>query len=449
MASYRFSASVISRSTGRSAVAAAAYRAAALLQDDRYGESYDYRPKGGVLHSEIMAPENTPVWMHNREQLWNAVESAERRKDAQLAREIQLSLPHELDDDQRRDLVRSFVAEQFVASGMIADVAIHAPHRQGDQRNHHAHVMLTMRELTSEGFGKKVRDWNDRANIDRWRAEWAEAQNLAFERHGIAASVDHRSLEDQGVDREAQQHEGPNVTAMRRRGEPTRIAEENDRRRGQNGDRADLHAELLEVRQEIDRQRQRFETWASSKRAALEAAQYVSREELEHTQAAATAELKRDLAAYYDPHLRTVEAEALALHTRLEARGFLPSLRRFWTGRADRERLTRLEKIAEETRQQKKQAQEKQEAKHAAETVRFLWLQEQRRQEQHDGIERARERKEDSLSAKLAEAQRRVELEPAHEPEGQDKAELQRIREETERVKAEIEAQERGRDFER
>ena len=160
MADYRFSAQVISRAKGQSSVASAAYRSASRMVDERTGQIHDYTRKGGLVHSEILAPDSTPEWMLDRSQLWNAVEAVERRSDAQLAREVQLSLPHELAPDQRRELVLGFVQEQFVDRGMIADIAIHEPGKNGDQRNHHAHVMLSMRELTGEGFGKKNREWN-------------------------------------------------------------------------------------------------------------------------------------------------------------------------------------------------------------------------------------------------------------------------------------------------
>ena len=126
MADYRLSAKVISRGNGQSSVASAAYRAGARLEDLRTGEIHDYTRKGGVVYSATLAPENTPDWMRDRGQLWNAVEQVEKRRDAQLAREIQLSLPHELTPDQRRDLLVGFVQEQFVDRGMIADVALHA-----------------------------------------------------------------------------------------------------------------------------------------------------------------------------------------------------------------------------------------------------------------------------------------------------------------------------------
>ncbi len=197
MAVYRFSAKLISRSSGRSATAAAAYRSGQRIADRRTDVVHDYSRRGGVIHAEILTPDDTPDWMGDRVELWNAVEAVERRKDAQLAREVQLSLPHELSPEQRIELTREFVREQFVDRGMIADIAIHAPGAEGDDRNHHAHVMLTTRELTHDGFGKKERDWNDKKLVETWRTRWAEMQNRALSRAQVDERVDHRSLEAQ------------------------------------------------------------------------------------------------------------------------------------------------------------------------------------------------------------------------------------------------------------
>lgn len=200
MAIYHFDASVISRSKGRSATAASAYRTAEVIKDHRTGEVHDYSRKGGVLHTEIIAPNNAPAWVHDRSSLWNAVEDAERRKDAQVAREVRVALPSELTTEQNADLVRAFVQEQFVARGMIADVALHAPGREGDQRNHHAHIMLTTRAVGPEGFGAKERDWNAKDLLVDWRQSWAEHVNDTFERHDISERVDHRTLVAQRED---------------------------------------------------------------------------------------------------------------------------------------------------------------------------------------------------------------------------------------------------------
>ncbi|WP_408595408.1 MobQ family relaxase (plasmid) [Paracoccus marcusii] len=197
MAIYHFDASVISRSKGRSATAASAYRAAERVVDRRTGEMHDYTRKHGVEHTEILAPAHAPDWARDRSALWNAVEQIERRKDAQVSREVRVALPSELSVEQNRDLVRGFVQEQFVARGMVADIALHAPGREGDQRNHHAHIMLTTREIGPEGFGAKNRDWNAKELLVDWRSSWAEHVNRTLERCSVYERVDHRTLEAQ------------------------------------------------------------------------------------------------------------------------------------------------------------------------------------------------------------------------------------------------------------
>lgn len=197
MASYHFSVQIVKRSAGRSVIAMAAYRAGERLHDSRRGVTEDYSKRRGVVHREIMAPEGSAPWLTDRESLWNAVEHAEKRVDAQLAREINLALPHELSHEQRLTLVQEFVAEQFVARGMVADLAIHEPViEKGDNPlNHHAHILLTLRQGTSEGLRPvKTREWNADALLGVWRAAWAEHQNRALGRNGFEAAVDHRSL---------------------------------------------------------------------------------------------------------------------------------------------------------------------------------------------------------------------------------------------------------------
>jgi len=251
MAIYRLEAKVIARSQGRSATASAAYRAGESIDDERTGIVFDYTRKRGVLWTEIFTPPNTPTWMEDRAQLWNAVEKAEKRKDAQLARDLLLSLPHELTHDQRRDLVREFVITEFVARGMIADVAIHAPDRQADRRNHHAHVLLTMRELLPGGFGNKVREWNATEQLEAWRAHWADAVNGHLEQHGHAARVDHRSLADQGIDREPEPKQGPVATEMERENRSSHAGDDRRAAHARNDDRAALAAEWHSVTAEI------------------------------------------------------------------------------------------------------------------------------------------------------------------------------------------------------
>ena len=217
MAIYHFSVNIISRSAGRSATAAAAYRAAEKIKDNRTGEIHDYTKKKGVDEKFILAPKFVPEWVYNRSSLWNKVEEVERRKDSQLAREINVALPTELDKTQQVNLVKEFVTEEFVKEGMIADVAFH----NLDSHNPHAHVMLTMREINQEGFSYKNRDWNKRELLEKKREAWSSYANLALEKAGVESKIDHRSLLEQGINRIPQIHLGSAVTAMTKRGVET------------------------------------------------------------------------------------------------------------------------------------------------------------------------------------------------------------------------------------
>lgn len=196
MANYHMGIKIVSRGKGQSVVAAAAYRAAAKLHDERIGKNFDYTRKRGVAHSEILTPPNAPTWMQDRTTLWNAVERVESRNDAQLAREVEIALPVELTHDQQIELVRDFAQRAFVSKGMVADVALH----RNNLENPHAHILLTLRQLTPDGWGAKCRDWNEKQQLEHWRAQWAEVTNEHLARAGLEGRVDHRSLEAQGID---------------------------------------------------------------------------------------------------------------------------------------------------------------------------------------------------------------------------------------------------------
>ena len=195
MAIYHLTASIISRGRGQSVVAAAAYRLGAALRDERYGVTHNYTGKRGVVHSEIMAPPETPAWVRDRETLWNKVEASEMRKDSQLARLLEVGLPVELSGDERVALVRDFVAKKFVATGMIADFCI-----RGDTNNPHAHILLTLRGVTPTGFGPKERRWNGKSALLEWRSAWADQANAHLARAGHAVRIDHRTLEAQQIE---------------------------------------------------------------------------------------------------------------------------------------------------------------------------------------------------------------------------------------------------------
>ena len=194
MAIYHLRATMISRSQGRSATAASAYRVAERIEDRRTGLTFDYAARVGVDYTEILAPDHAPDWVRDRSELWNRVEEAETRKNSQVAREVRVALPDELTHAQRVALVRDYAQTQFVDRGMVADIALHAPGREGDERNHHAHILLTTREVDTEGFTTKNRDWNKVEVLEGWREAWARDSNAALERAGIEDRVDHRTL---------------------------------------------------------------------------------------------------------------------------------------------------------------------------------------------------------------------------------------------------------------
>lgn len=209
---------MIKRSDGRSAVAAAAYRAAEKFTDARTGLTHDFTAKKGVDFSAVLLPADAPAEYADRGTLWGAVEKVERRKDAQVAREINVALPVELSHDEKIALAREFVQAVFVDAGMVADLCLH----DLNSPNPHAHVMLSTRHVSPDGFGKKNTAWNSREQLCEWREQWAEHANNALEQAGHAERIDHRTLAAQGiVDREPQVHLGPARHAMQQRGVDT------------------------------------------------------------------------------------------------------------------------------------------------------------------------------------------------------------------------------------
>jgi len=236
MAIYHFSAKVIQRSHGRSAVAAAAYRSASELVDARVSRSYDYTAKQGVIHSEIMAPEGAPTRWQDRSVLWNEVEAIERRRDAVLAREVEFALPRELSQAEGIALARDVVRQQFVARGIVADLNVHWTREVDGEVKPHAHVMLSMRAVDGDGFGKKQREWNDRALLSEWRERWAEMANARLADLGLDVRIDHRSLKDQGIALEPQHKIGPAGARREDRGEDAERAAEHRQIARRNGE---------------------------------------------------------------------------------------------------------------------------------------------------------------------------------------------------------------------
>ena len=243
IAIYHCSIKIISRGKGKSAVAAAAYRAGEKILNQYDGIEHDYTRKGGVVHTEILLPDNAPAEFSNRAVLWNAVEKIEKAKNAQLAREIELALPVELKREQNISLAREYVKQHFVSAGMCADICIH----DTGGGNPHAHIMLTMRPFEQGGewgakqkkeyildpqgnkiYDKKKRsykcksipatDWNEQTKAEEWRQGWADFCNAALEKQNHAERIDHRSYERQGIDQIPTVHLGVAAFQMERRG---------------------------------------------------------------------------------------------------------------------------------------------------------------------------------------------------------------------------------------
>ncbi|MDO5434621.1 MobQ family relaxase, partial [Eubacterium sp.] len=212
MSIYHLSVKTISRNTGRSAVAAAAYRAGENIKNERDGIFHKYAGRKDVEYSKILLPKGAPERWQKRAILWNDVEHKEKRKDARTAREIEVGLPIEFDQEKRIEVLTKFCEQEFVSKGMIADINIHD---KGDG-NPHAHIMLTTRSIKGGEFGKKNRGWDCRENVNQWRKVWADVCNECLEED---QQIDHRSYEEQGRNQLPTIHEGSAATAMKRRGE--------------------------------------------------------------------------------------------------------------------------------------------------------------------------------------------------------------------------------------
>lgn len=225
MAIYHMSVQIIKRSNGGSAVASAAYRATEKLRDETTAETFDYRRKERAIASGIIAPDGAPDWTHDRAKLWNEVEKKENRKNSQFCREMNVAIPDEL-KDQAENMIRAYIQENFTAVGLVADYAIHKPSRKGDERNIHAHIMVTKRKMTPTGWGDMYREADDAKTskqiLNGWRKGWENICNHGLERIGSAERVSCETLEAQGIERDPQQHMGKTATAIERRGEQPR-----------------------------------------------------------------------------------------------------------------------------------------------------------------------------------------------------------------------------------
>ncbi|WP_223565164.1 Ti-type conjugative transfer relaxase TraA [Agrobacterium tumefaciens] len=269
MAIAHFSASIVSRGSGRSVVLSAAYRHCAKMEYEREARTIDYTRKQGLLHEEFVLPPDAPKWVRAltadrsvagvSEAFWNRVEAFEKRADAQLARDLTIALPLELSAEQNIALVRDFVEKHVLAKGMVADWVYH-----DNPGNPHIHLMTTLRPLTDDGFGsKKVAVTGDDGqpvrtksgkilyqlwagstdNFNELRDGWFERQNRHLALAGIDLRIDGRSYEKQGIDLEPTIHLGVGAKAIERKAEQEGVRPElerielNDARRAENARR--------------------------------------------------------------------------------------------------------------------------------------------------------------------------------------------------------------------
>lgn len=240
-----------SRSKGQSAVASIAYRFAENFHDERYDKTQDYTRRRGVLDKFIVAPQDAPEWAYDPERLWNEAERAETRKNSTLFRDTVLALPAYLSPQERRAIVSELAQEIRDRYGVAVSVAVHAPGRDGDQRNFHAHLMFTTRELSAEGFGKKTRVLDDKKTGPKeiiWIQEKAQdIINRFLEAAGSPERVDRRSFEERGIEREPTTHLGPTASEMERRGVKTERGDVNRAVEQRNAQREAQNSELAAV----------------------------------------------------------------------------------------------------------------------------------------------------------------------------------------------------------
>ena len=243
MALYHFHVGQVKRSAGQSVVESAAYRAGERLYSERYGEYSDYTRKGGVVYTEILMPPHAPHEYADRQTLWNAIEAAERGKNAQLAYSFDIALQNEFTLDENIALARRFLLDNFVSRGMIADFAVHQPDKAGGIENPHFHVLCPIRPLNQDGsWGAKQRrvyrengkfdavpttDWGKPETLKDWREAWAELCNAKFKEKELECRIDHRSYERQGIDQAPTVHEGVAVRQMEEKGMTTDKGERN------------------------------------------------------------------------------------------------------------------------------------------------------------------------------------------------------------------------------
>ena len=272
MAIFHCQFSVISRAKGKSCLAASAYRSGERLYDERQNIIHDYTKRHDI-ESEIIAPKNSPIWVYDREKLWNEIDKKETRCNSRTSREINVALPIELSKEQQKELAREYIKTNFVENGMIADLCFHF----NDKNNPHFHVMLTTREINKNGFTKKNRDWDKKENVTIWREQWSTNANEILEKNNVEERIDHRSLKDQGIDLIPTIHLGKTSSELQKKGLSNPRVEINNKIRALNKEKVVVLQEYRELKNKLEKDKsdeiQRYSNFKPQEKAAVQKAE--------------------------------------------------------------------------------------------------------------------------------------------------------------------------------
>lgn len=310
---------IVTRSKGHSVIAKAAYNARDKLQDEYYGKTHDYSKKTDLVFSKIFLPEHIPKEFSNREYLWNSVEKIEKSKNSQLARNLLFELPRELNEQNRIKLISEFIEENFTSKGMIADCSIHNPPASDHEEQPHAHILLTLREIDSEGKwkpkcrkeyildenGEKIKlksgnyksrkvnlnDWNEPDKAKEWRENFSKKANEYLARNNIDKRIDPRTFEEQGREELPQIHLGTSSYQMEKKGIQTE-------RGNQNRKIIALNLEFRKLKEELSK----LTSWIGSLLGSLQVKydEYKQEKKEEYENKAELFNLYEYISIYYD-----------------------------------------------------------------------------------------------------------------------------------------------------
>lgn len=310
---------IVARSKGHSVIAKAAYNARDKLQDEYYGKTHDYSKKTDLVFSKIFLPEHIPKEFSNREYLWNEVEKIEKSKNSQLARNLLFELPRELNEQDRIKLISEFIEENFTSKGMIADCNIHNPPASDNEEQPHAHILLTLREMDSEGKwkpkcrkeyildenGEKIKlksgnyksrkvnlnDWNEPDKAKEWRENFSKKANEYLERNNIQKRIDPRTFKEQGREELPQIHLGTSSYQMEKKGIQTE-------RGNQNRKIIALNLEFRKLKEELSK----LTSWIGSLLGSLQVKydEYKQEKKEEYENKAELFNLYEYISIYYD-----------------------------------------------------------------------------------------------------------------------------------------------------